>query len=115
MVILFNQTKNQTVLPDLLQAKSLWPRLKGLLGKEQISNAEGLWILNCNSIHTIGMKFPIDCIFVDKKMQVRKIVENIRPGKIVLPVWGASSVIEVRAGLCKEKNIEVGDQMNVGN
>lgn len=115
MASLLNSTKGSQVLFDIKQAKTFWPRLKGLLGRSSLSEAEGLWIHQCNSIHTFWMQFPIDCIFLDSELKVKKVCENVRPGRMVLPVWGAKSVIEVKAGLCEMKKVEVGDQLHVGD
>jgi uncharacterized protein len=106
--------ENENLLTDLKIAKTFWQRSKGLLGKPELSEQEGLWIHSCNSIHTFFMKFPIDCIFLDKKMQVVAVEKNIKPGKLILPKWRASTVVEVSAGLSEKLNIKVGEQLHVG-
>ena len=115
MASLLNSTKGSQVVFDLKQAKTFWPRLIGLWGRSEISDAEGLWIHRCNSIHTWWMQFPIDCIFLDSELRVKRVVENVKPWRLIMPVWGAKSVIEVKAGLSESKKIEVGDQLHVGD
>jgi hypothetical protein len=114
-MILSNKSKKSQILSSMTEAKSFWPRLKGLLGQSSLGKSSGLWIRRCNSIHTFGMKFPIDCIFLDSELKVRRVVENVVPGKLVWPVWGSTSVVEVSAGTCRNMNIEIGDTLDVGN
>jgi uncharacterized protein len=40
-------------------------RKTGLLNQDSLEHGMGLWITDCNRIHTFGMKFPIDVIFLD--------------------------------------------------
>ena len=47
-------------------------------------------------------------------MQVVAVEKNIKPGKLILPKWRASTVVEVTAGLSEKLNIKVGEQLHVG-
>lgn len=114
MAVLKNLTTNQTLVPHLDVAKTFWSRGKGLLGRASLPAQEALWIHRCNSIHTFFMKFSIDCVFVDKNLQVKAIYKEIPPGRLIAPVWGASSVIEMAAGSATSMKISVGDQLYVG-
>ena len=40
-------------------------RRRGLLGRESLGATEGLLLTPCKAVHTIGMRFPIDLIFID--------------------------------------------------
>lgn len=106
--------ENQKVLiADLKVASNAFSRMKGLLGTHSLTNEQALWIDRGNSIHTFFMKFPIDCVFLDKQMRVKRIHEDVRPSRLVLPVFGARSVIEMNAGLARKLGLKVGDQVNV--
>lgn len=108
------RSQNHILIPDLEIANSFWSRGKGLLGRDSLSRQSGLWIHRCNSIHTFFMKFAIDCVFVDKKLRVKAVYQNVKPGRLILPVWGASSVFELDANVAHELNIKVGDELYVG-
>lgn len=114
MTALMNKTTNTTLIPRLGVADNFFTRGKGLLGRSTLSAEEALWIHRCNSIHTYFMKFPIDCVFVDRDLKVKKIYRNVGPWKFIFPVWGASSVIEMSAGTAADLKINVGDQLHVG-
>ncbi len=113
MARLLNQTQNKILISDLEIAQGLSSRMKGLLGKESINNDYGLWIKRCNSIHTFMMAFPIDLIFVDKNLKVKKCIEGVQPNRVIWPVLGANSVFELNGGALKAHNTQVGDQLHV--
>lgn len=108
-----SKTKNLTLIEHLEVAESLMARGKGLLGRSSLDADHALWIHDCNSIHTFFMKFAIDCVFVDKSLKVKAIYENVQPWRLVLPIWGARSVVEMAAGSARRLNVNVGDQLNV--
>ena len=114
MATLINKTKNQILDLKVEVAETFWARARGLLGRSSMGEVQALWIPRCNSIHTFFMKFAIDCVFVDKNLKVRAIYSNVEPGRLVLPVWGATSVFELASGVSSKMNISVGDQLNVG-
>lgn len=114
MAKLMNAEKSKVLLADLQVASDFWSRTKGLLGTSTLGQQQGLWIHQCNSVHTFFMKYSIDCIFVDKDMTVKAIKKDLKPGRMTLPIWGASSVIEVSSGQADKLNISEGDRLYVG-
>lgn len=114
-----NKTKKVILLPLLEKASNPFSRMKGLLGKSQISPEYGLLITSCNSIHSYFMKFPIDVIFIDRNDHVVDWVTHVQPWRLVLPRWKAKSVIECSAGKIDQWRtlgwIEKGDVLYVGH
>ncbi|NJL24647.1 MAG: DUF192 domain-containing protein [Calothrix sp. SM1_5_4] len=108
-----NKTDNRTLVPRLEVASTLWTRTKGLLGREELPEGAALWILRCNSVHTFFMNFAIDLIFINRRMVVTKTVSRVPPGRLVLPVLGASSVIELPAGFLETHPVKIGDELHV--
>ncbi len=72
-------------------------RLRGLLGRDRIGAREALVLANTRSVHTIGMRTPIDVIVLDRNWLVVRVV-SIPPGRIVLPRPNARHIIEVASG-----------------
>lgn len=107
--------RGDVLLPQLEIAESFSSRAIGLLGRSSLPEGRGLWIRPGNSIHTFFMKFSIDCIFLNRKMQVEKVVYDVRPGRLILPIWGAHSVIEVASGVGRNMNLSKGDTLHVSN
>jgi uncharacterized protein len=110
-----NKQKDQPVLSELFVASNMWTRMKGLLGTKSLPDGQGLWIHDCNSIHTFFMHYAIDCIFLDKKMKVVSLVPEVKPGRLVWPQRGADSVVEIAAGQLPRLNLQIGDELYVGN
>ena len=113
MATLTNRTQDKVLISDLKIAVKLFSRMIGLLGTKSLSESEALWIHRCNSIHTFFMNYAIDCVFVDKDMKVKAVKSEVKPDRLVFPIWGARSVIEMRAGAILQKQIRVGDQLHV--
>ncbi len=57
------------------------------------------------------MRFPIDAVFVDRDGQVVRIVEYLRPWRIVAWVRGAQDCLELPAGAAVLAGIQVGDEL----
>ncbi len=82
-------------------------RTKGLLGLPALSDEQGLWIIPCNSIHTFGMQYPLDIIYLDRNGRIKKIVENIKPRRMSFSLF-AKSVLELKTGTVKRLKITMG-------
>ncbi len=79
-------------------ARTFFERARGLIGRKDIPEGEGLLILKCNAIHTFFMRFAIDATFLDKNNQVVKVVRNIRPWHpFVWGGWRANKVLETKS------------------
>ena len=74
-------------------ARTMFARMKGLIGTKSLPPGEGLLILHCNSIHTFFMSFAIDATFLDRDDRVVKIVRGIRPWRPF--VWGGLRAVKV--------------------
>lgn len=105
---LINVSPNAMLAETTSVASTFWRRLKGLLGTRELPAGEALLIVPCNSVHTFGMKYPIDVIFVGKDNRVLKTVGAMQPGKIAA-CFGASYVVELPAGTLDRTGTCIGD------
>jgi uncharacterized protein len=85
-------------------------RRKGLLGREILSGGEGLWIVPCEAVHTFGMQFPIDLLYLDRYKRVIKIRSNMLPGRISACL-SAHSVLELASGSVRMTHTKPGDRL----
>jgi uncharacterized membrane protein (UPF0127 family) len=93
-------------------ARTFWTRAKGLLGRSGLPPGEALMFPGCHAVHTMGMRFPIDLVFVDKDWRVVALQPMVRPGRFMVgPVRGAWGVVEMASGTVAENGLEVGDQL----
>jgi hypothetical protein len=94
-------------------ADNFCTRLVGLLRDKSLEYGDGLWILPCNSIHSIGMRFVFDAVFLDKNLRVVHLVREMQPWRISKMVFSAHSVLELPAGLISQTATELGDQFEM--
>ena len=113
MVRVYNTTKRSCLGEQIRMADSSLRRLVGLLGKRSLAAGCGLFILPSQAIHTVGMAFPIDVIFVDKKYIVVGVREAVPPFRITRVFWKALGVLELPVGTIRDSCTEVGDQLKV--
>jgi uncharacterized membrane protein (UPF0127 family) len=79
-------------------ARSFWSRLRGLLGRRTLPAQKGILLDPCSSVHTIGMQFPIDIVFLSRDDQVLAIHKRVAPGRLCISVRGARRVLELACG-----------------
>jgi uncharacterized membrane protein (UPF0127 family)/CheY-like chemotaxis protein len=85
-------------------------RMRGLLGRKYLRQGEGMVLRPGWSIHTAFMRFPIDAVFLDADQVVIKIEHEIGPWRTV-SCRGAREVVELSAGECRRRGLEVGDRV----
>ena len=84
----------------------MFERMRGLLGRDGLPEGEVYVFPRCGSVHTFGMRFAIDVVFLDKEGRVLSIHENVRPGRMVFGGWKAKTTVEAETGwLAKETSI----------
>jgi uncharacterized protein len=107
----FNCTRQTLVASELEVAETAWSRIKGLLGRsaEEFRPGQGLWIITSEGIHTIGMAFPIDVVYLDSKKRVIRTYHRLAPFRIAAVKLKAKSILELPAGALARSNTEVGD------
>jgi len=94
-------------------ADSFGTRLVGLLRDRMLAQGDGLWILPCNSIHSIGMKFVFDAVFLDQHLRVVHLMREMKPWRISKMVFAAHSVLELPSGLIAQTATQMGDQFEM--
>jgi uncharacterized membrane protein (UPF0127 family) len=105
-----NQTKSQVLADRADIADTSAKRRTGLLKHTGLKPGEGLWIAPCEGVHTFGMKFPIDVLFLSKKKQVLKARPDMVKGRIAFSLR-AYSVLELPAGTLAQTGTVAGDQL----
>ena len=103
-----NTTRHTQLASSMEVADHGAKRTKGLLGRKGLGPGEGLWILPCEAVHTIGMQFTIDLVFLDRRHRIRKVRSNVPPWRMSACL-SAHSVIELAAGVIRETCTEAGD------
>jgi hypothetical protein len=107
-----NKTTNAVLANRVITAASFWARLKGLLGTKSLPSGEALLIKPCNGIHTIGMRYAIDVLFISASWQVLKVVPEVAPMRGAV-CFAAAMVLELPAGTVAEFGVSVGHQLTI--
>jgi len=89
-------------------------RMRGLLGRTALGDDAAMLIRRCGAVHTIGMKFAIDLVFIDKVNRIVKIKKNVRPGHFcVWGGWHAAHVIESESAKLNLSKLKIGDTLEM--
>lgn len=105
-----NLTRGSTLATAAGVADTGHKRRVGLLKHDRLLPGQGLWIVPCEGIHTFGMKFPIDAIFLDRRKKVVKVRPAMGSRRISLCLW-AHSILELPAGTAASTETRPGDQL----
>ena len=85
-------------------------RMRGLLGRRQIAQHEGILLTPTSSVHTFFMRFPIDVVFIDRDFVVTRVVHNLRTWRTA-HAKGARAALELPAGAAARVAIREGEQL----
>jgi len=107
-----NVTRGTMLAAQLENAQTGAARRKGLLGRERFLPGEGLWIAPCESVHTFFMRFPIDLVYLDRKLEVKKVRHSVGAWRMSA-CFAAFSVLELPAGTARATQTERGDTMEI--
>jgi hypothetical protein len=105
-----NQSRGTLLADRAAVAKTSKERKTGLLKHERLENGEGLWITPCEGVHTVGMKFPIDVLFLNRRRKVVKIRKAMPRWRMALCLR-AHSVLELPSGTAAATETVAGDQL----
>jgi uncharacterized membrane protein (UPF0127 family) len=108
-----NVTRGASLTKCARVAETASARVVGLLRDTMLAHGDGLWIVPCNSIHSFGMRFIFDAVFLDKKLRVVHLVREMKPWRISKIVFSAHSVLELPPGLIALTQTECGDQFEM--
>ncbi len=111
----FNQTRQAYLATSLAVADTHWTRFRGLLGLRpgDFRNGSGLWIVPCHGVHTLGMAFPIDVVYLDRGMMVIHIQHDLQPWRFAPVRTQAASVLELPCRIAAETRTTVGDKIEI--
>ncbi|HEY5996442.1 MAG TPA: DUF192 domain-containing protein [Candidatus Deferrimicrobiaceae bacterium] len=108
-MIVRNATRDKSLGEEIGEASNFLGRLKGLLGVEELVPGAGIWIHPCNSIHSFGMRFEFDALFLDAEGQVVGAYSRYQRNRISRIHRNARGVLELPAGIIEATGTEVGD------
>lgn len=108
-----NLTKKTWLATTVRKADTFFTRLVGLLRRQSLGPEEALWLIPSKGVHTIGMKFPIDVIFLDQNNKVLATICDLAPRRLSGLQLRARSVLELPRGVINKSATTVGDQLEI--
>ena len=79
----------------------------GVLGRQSVPLGEGLWLPGVASVHTVGVRFALDLLFLDAGMRTVRTVPNVPPGRWLIRTSGAAHTLELGAGTLAAAGIAI--------
>ncbi len=70
----------------------------GVLGRRTLPLGEGLWLPGVASVHTVGVRFALDLLFLDAELRTVAAAPNVPPGRWLVQAAGAAHTLELGAG-----------------
>ncbi len=108
----WNRTKNTTLGKEVQVAGTFFMRLKGLLGKKELKAGEGLFITPCRGVHSLGMRFSVDVVYVNAMGKVVHL-QSLSPWKVAKFLRESKAVLELPLGTIQKTRTELGDELNL--
>jgi uncharacterized protein len=110
VVALVRESDGAVVCERCTIAHTTFARMRGLLGRRDLPQGEGMLIRPAPSIQTFFMRFPIDVVFIHRDGDVLKICDGVRPWRAAA-ARRAHATLELPAGEAKRRGIAVGDKL----
>jgi len=111
-MVVRNETNGCILAGEAHVADTSAKRRRGLLGRDALPKGHALWIVPCSAVHTWGMRFSIDLIYISRRHKVRKVRSAVAPWKFSMCLF-AHSVLELPAGTIAQTHTKAGDQLNL--
>jgi len=108
-----NMTLDRVVAERVESARSVWKRMIGLLSYGSVAPDQGLWFDRCSSIHTLGMRAPIDVIFLDADRRIIDVRAGVRPYQLLVWNLRAKSLIELGSAPLERLDLRIGDRLEL--
>ena len=100
---------------EILVAKSFLARAGGLLFRKKLMPRQCLLITPCRSIHTIGMRYSIDIIFIDAFGYITDIYYDVKPFKVISASANACSVVEFLGGTLEQLDLSKNNHLFINS
>lgn len=110
---IINMTKGTNLTPKVSIASNVLARSAGLLGTATPDPNKALYLVPCKAVHTFGMKYSLDVVFLDIQGKVVKLLQNLAPNKMTSLVPAANCVLELPPNTIAATRLEVGDELYV--
>src|SRR5579871_5991967 len=107
----YNEDRQAFIHLGVDRADTSFRRLRGLLGRWSLRSNEGIWVIPSRGIHTIGLFFPIDVVYLDASKRVVYLIEHLKPFRISSIRMHCDSILELPIRSIYSSNTQIGDKL----
>ena len=107
----YNKTRESFLCLGVLAADTHFARLKGLIGRLTLRLDEGLWVVPSSGVHTVGVLFPLDLVYLDEAHSVVHLIEHFPMFRVAPFKPQAASVLQLPTHTIYPSQTQVGDQL----
>ncbi len=112
--MIFNVTRREYLARNPRWALSWCERLRGMIGRRFVPGVlDAMVFEGCNAVHTLGMSFPIDLVFLDPRRRVVALRQKYPPWRLGCGSRRAVIVLELPEGEIDRSGTRIGDQINI--
>ena len=105
-----NRSNARLICRSELYAESFFQRLTGMLTRKFSESLDGIVFPDCDAVHTFGMRFALDIIFVDRNNNsIVSIFRNVKPWKVAAAGRRNCLAVELPAGFIDDNLCKTGD------
>ena len=94
-------------------ARTFAARFSGLLTRKSLADDEGLLFVPGGSIHTLGMRFAIDIVFLSAQLDVLKVAACVPASRFVMAPPRTQFVLEVASRVAQTAGLTIGTTLQV--
>ena len=114
-MIVINETKETVIAKNVWAAGNFWERLRGLIGSPPLEEGEGFLIPSCQGVHSFGMSYLFDAMYLDRNGRVLELILRMKPNSFGIINFQTSSVLEFPEGTIERTKTEKGDLLFVAD
>ena len=107
---IYRESDNLCLVPRVWNAVGAIDRMRGLLGRPALKSGEGLMINACNLVHTVGMRYALDLVFLDATGHIKKLVWDVKPLRFA-GAFTATTTLELPPGTLSALNLSLTERL----
>lgn len=111
LVVVSDPDAGTTVAGHVRVAGAFGERFLGLMGRRSLEAGEGLLLVECRSVHTCFMRFPIDVAYLDRDMRVVATHNSVGPWRFLPGAPGGRNTLELAAGTLDRRGVKAGHKL----
>lgn len=102
---IYKKESGELLVPKVWKVAGIFERMRGLIARQPLKKGEGFLLSPCSSVHTFGMKYALDLVFISKEGKISKLVHSLPPRRLAFSS-GAFMTLELLSGSAKELGLK---------